>query len=144
MKRLILFIGTASVSIFLLSGCGLAYQAKSKKMLNSATTADFGSEPPIDHQEMEKALIRPGLKDPDSAKFDFGAVVRTTIPSGFASPTPILVWRTDVNVNARNSFGGYTGFQPYHFAWRDGRLIAVSFPNTSAGVVTDGLWRYLK
>ncbi len=36
-----------------------------------------------------------------------------------------------VDVNAKNSFGGYTGSEPYLFAWKDGRMYAYRF--ASAG-----------
>lgn len=144
MKRLVVVIITGTMFALFLSGCGVAYNVKRSQMLKTATEADYGPPPPTNHQELEMQLIRANLKDPDSAKCEFGGVTRDAIQSGFASPTPILVWRTSVRVNAKNSYGGYTGFQPYHFAWRDGRVVAVAFPTVSAYGVSDGYWQYLK
>lgn len=33
-----------------------------------------------------------------------------------------------MNVNARNSYGGYTGWQGYRFMIRDGRIVQILFP----------------
>ena len=33
-------------------------------------------------------------------------------------------WKGEVLINARNSFGGYTGAQPWYYLIRDGTLIA--------------------
>ena len=144
MKRLVITILTGTMLALFLSGCGVAYNAKRSQMLNTATVSDYGSRPPTDHQEFEMQIIRAGLKDPDSAKFEFGDVARDAIQSGFMSPTPILIWRTYVRVNAKNSYGGYTGFQPYHFAWRDGKIFAIAYPNVGPHGVSDGPWQYLK
>jgi hypothetical protein len=128
----------------LLSGCGLAYQINRNGLLKSANESDYGPPPPDNHQEIEAQTIRTMLKDPGSAQFEFGGMQRDAIQSGFASPTPILVWRTFVRVNSKNSFGGYTGFSPYHVAWRDGRIIAVAPPLVTLMGPTDGLWQYLR
>jgi hypothetical protein len=53
-------------------------------MLETATEADYGSPPPANHQELERQIILDSLKDPDSAKFEFGSVTRDAIPSGEA------------------------------------------------------------
>ena len=54
----------------------------------------------------------------------FAEPFTSIIPSGFASPKPLLIWVGEVHVNAKNGFGGYTGFQTYQFAWRDGKIVA--------------------
>jgi hypothetical protein len=55
------------------------------------------------------------LKDPESAKYRIGCPVR-----GYMRHTKIyqpglqfVGWLVRVDVNAKNSYGGYTGFQPY-------------------------------
>jgi len=135
---------TTAMFVCFLASCGIAYNAKRSQMLKTATEADYGPPPPTNHQDIEMQMIRASLKDPDSAKFEFGSVTRDVIQSGFASPTPILVWRTYVRVNAKNSYGGYTGFQPHHFAWQNGRVVAIAFPLVTASGVSDGYWQYLK
>jgi len=136
MKRhVILIVITVFLAHFLL-GCGIAHNVMRSQMLETATEADYGSPPPANHQELERQIILDSLKDPDSAKFEFGSVTRDVIPSGFFNPKPILVWKTYVRVNTKNSYGGYTGFNRWYFAWRDGQVIAVAFPR--------GCWEHLK
>lgn len=59
----------------------------------------------------EKAAIgrdvAKGLKDPDSARFEWTRVPRDFGNNGGLSPYCALV-------NARNGFGGYTGMKPYY------------------------------
>lgn len=128
MKALIK-VSVLLLMISAISGCGVAYNVNRNSLLKSATESDYGPPPPPNHQDLEAQAIRARLKDPESARFEFGVgeIRRDAIQSGFASPTPILVWRTVVQVNAKNSYGGYTGFQPWHFAWSNGRIIATSF-----------------
>jgi hypothetical protein len=127
----------------LLSGCGFAYNINRDKLLQSATEADFGPPPPENHEEIEKAFILENLKDPESARFrSIDKINKTAIQSGFASPTPILVWITALSVNAKNSYGGYSGFQYYAFAWQNERLVAFSGPTKSMEEMV--FWEYLK
>jgi hypothetical protein len=92
---------------------------------------------------VEKQFVLARLKDPESARFEFAPQKRDAIPKGFASPTPILVWTSTVRVNAKNSFGGYAGFHTYHFAWQNGRIVAVAVPMVTSSGVIEGSWVYL-
>ncbi len=139
----ILFVATV-LAIFL-SACGVAYNANRSKLLSTATEADYGPPPPDNHQDIEARAVLATLKDPESARFQFGGVSRDAIPSGPMSPTAMLVWVTFAQVNAKNSYGGYTGFQPWRFAWTNGRIVAVAPPMIMrGGEVVDGWWQYLK
>jgi hypothetical protein len=40
----------------------------------------------------------------------------------------LACWRVDVNVNAKNAFGGYVGFQRYSFWFDRDRMIASQSP----------------
>jgi len=138
--RCILSAGLAAV---MLSGCGIAYGIKRDEMLRNATEADFGPRPPANHEETEKNLVLERLKDPESARFkSVDKIKNTAIQTGFASPTPVLVWITAIGVNAKNGYGGYTGFQYYGFAWKDNKVIAISSPAESL----DGAvyWNYIE
>lgn len=139
MKNIILIV----LSAVMLSGCGIAYGIKRDNMLKNATEADFGPKPPANHEEIEKQLLLDRLKDPESARFkSVDKMKNTAIQAGFASPTPVLVWITALSVNAKNSYGGYAGFQYYGFAWRDGRVIAVSSPAES--LESTVYWNYIE
>lgn len=67
-----------------------------------------------------QASVRKSLKDPDSAKFDEWKAWQVT--SAKSAPPPDMEYNPAAGdryynaagmVNARNSFGGYTGGQPY-------------------------------
>ncbi len=124
------------------TGCGLAYTAKRNDLLKTASVEDYGPPPPEDYREIEQRMIEGMLKDPESARYQFEEPVRNIIPKGFGSVTPILVWTDEVRVNAKNAFGGYTGFSPWLVAWRDGRIIAITPPTSSGGY--GFIWTYLK
>jgi len=144
MSRRFPAIITAAILTFMISGCGIAYEANRSQLLKTATVGDFGPRPPANYQDIESDMIRDMLKDPDSAKIRFGELTTDAIQSGFASPKAILIWKNDALVNAKNSYGGYVGFQAYHFAWRDGHIIAVAFPIVTEYGASDGNWQYLK
>ena len=118
---------------FLFSGCGTASNAKRNEILKSAGPADYGPPPPANHHAVEIQLLRKRLRDPDSMKIDYGRVGKVTIRAlralAFHKPEVVPVWISGIKVNAKNGFGGYTGYQPYYFAWKNGRIIAVMGEN---------------
>lgn len=134
------------IAIAALSGCGIASASKRNRILKTATAADFGPPPPANHQAVEMALIRERLKDPDSAKFQFGQVMREAIQPKLASPDAVPVWVSGWKVNAKNSYGGYNGFEPWAVAWKNGRPYAMTnFSSTQVGdfTVPNG-WQYFR
>ncbi len=141
MKRFVIMILVA-VAI-MTSGCGMAFNAKRSELLKTAKPSDYGPPPPTNYCEIQQQFILSGLKDPQSAQFQCGnKPVTEIIPDGFASPNPTLLWITSAQVNARNSFGGYTGFKPYILAWKDGKVFAVAFPNEANPYRPVGFWQY--
>ena len=107
-----------------MNGCGIAAQANAQKLQASSKPSDWGEPPPADYKQRVTAFLRERLKDPESAQYDWKEPLRGVIQKGFASPNVMRAWLTPVNINAKNSFGGYTGFEPFSFAWKDGRMIA--------------------
>ena len=108
--------------VFVLSvlsiGCA---SAPSQEQLD---TADYGS--PISQLEAErkaKVWLKGHLKDPNSAEIDWGVV-----EPGWIRDAPIqgggfvFGYRLDSQVNAKNSFGGYTGYKPYIFLFYYGEF----------------------
>ena len=70
------------------------------------------------------AYFEQTLKDPYSAHYAFGPITEGTFKGAFernGSPG----WIADVSVNARNSYGGYTGMTPYKFVFRSGVIVEV-------------------
>lgn len=108
MKRLLLILLAVQVG-----GCGAISQQKTNALLKVSKPADWGV---LDrnHESKERAAILQELKDPDSAKFRFN-VGRDVYQ---ALSEPVLVWNSSVYVNAKNSFGGYTGERAYVFIYK--------------------------
>jgi len=110
---------------FMLTACGVAYQQERSQVLRSGSTESFGPPPPADYRATGEAFIKRLLKDPESARFEWlGEPRHEAIQPAFASPHAMPVWVTPLHVNAKNSFGGYTGFDLFSLAWRDGRIVA--------------------
>ena len=86
--------------------------------------ADYGQ--PIstsDARNLASAWLNQNLKDPDSARIEWGQVYKSWFRDAPAFGGR-LYWGYSINaqVNAKNSFGGYTGLKPYRFMFRDGVL----------------------
>ena len=80
--------------------------------------ADFGPYPE-DSREIIEAYMRARLKDPNNAQYEWGhAPQRAYYRLGGLTYGCVIC----VRVNARNSFGGYTGPKVYYFLIRDGRI----------------------
>jgi len=100
--------------VILLSGCALDPSdppppaPPSKAQLASA---DYGSYP-SDYKNVIETYMDQELKDPESARYDY-------------LNQPVRAWNNweglkfgyavCVNINAKNSFGGYSGASPYYF-----------------------------
>ena len=99
------------ITAFLLIGCvGTQPQPKAK-------LEDFPPKPIVAKfkDEIIKKLKR-ALKDPDSVKIrDFGEPERAYTKSQYDEDlNNILGWRVLLWVNSKNSYGGYSGFNPYY------------------------------
>lgn len=103
-------------SIFVLSlaaGCGATNPAKPAKVY------DLSHLKPANHKPMVIKRIKLDLKDPDSAKIKVGELKLLTCDAfgGAGKGATLKVWSADALVNAKNSFGAYTGdkVRRYHF-----------------------------
>jgi hypothetical protein len=106
-----------SLVFLLLSGC------VATPTQQEIATAYYGEPPTMVFQEvMIKSLISSMLKDPDSAKFQFGEPYKNYVISYRDGKTE-YGWIVKVAVNAKNSFGGYTGYQTYTILVRDEKMI---------------------
>ena len=90
--------------------------------------ADYGT--PMEQAEAEAAAeahIKARLKDPGSAVFTWKPIY-----AGYLRGAPIVGRKTiygyllDGTVNAKNSFGGYTGAEPYQVIFRNGVIVHVA------------------
>lgn len=66
---------------------------------------------PDNYKSLIKEQFRKILKDPDSAKYVFYHPVRA-----YSASTKKVFFLVKVEVNAKNSYGGYAGYSSYFFA----------------------------
>lgn len=99
----------------------------SEKVRNiNLETADVG-EKPKNYKELVQGTIKDALKDPDSAKFsDFSPLRKEVMVE---NRNFVYGYSTCVFVNAKNSYGGYTGKQLYWAFIRNGQVLR--FKNTN-------------
>jgi len=88
-------------------------------------SADYG-QCPANIEELTKKFIAYHLKDPDSAMWR-----NTTVRKGWVKDGLVMGgrshfgWICGIDVNARNSFGGYTGFERYYIFFEYGSPNAI-------------------
>ena len=120
MKRLL--VAVSFLMSALLVGC-----ASGPPTADELAKADYGS--PISQQEAQskaQSFIEGVLKDPSSAQYKWG-----TVGQGWARSAPIeggkltFGYKLDAQINAKNSFGGYNGYKPYMFMFKNGSLEGV-------------------
>ncbi len=109
MKKIIFTIALTIFTLFFIQGCAGA--VPEKKEIKKFEEKDFGSIPIVSNfqQQIEKK-IKVRLKDPYSAKITKCAPV----PLKASMYNVISGWATVCQVNAKNSYGGYTGFKNYN------------------------------
>ena len=108
----IYFLATASI----LSGCVSSYQ-------RPEPGADYGI-PPVNYEQTIKEHFESVLKDPESAIYRFGQPIKAYENEGlfFGGKLIWLGYLVDVEVNAKNSFGGYVGYKPYIFLFNGNQI----------------------
>lgn len=87
---------------------------------------DYGP-PPTNFQAPIKAYFDLVLKDPESARYRFGPPVPGYSNAGliYGGGVAHVGYIVDVAVNAKNSFGGYTGNKFYSAVFERGQLVDV-------------------
>ena len=108
------------------------HQAKRTALIKKIEEAEV---PPLpkDWKRQVEAGTRAILKDPDSAKFLFTEEVGATeLSAGIrkwgrenTDGTTTFGWQIHFGVNAKNSYGGYTGMKPWEAIFVNGRLLKV-------------------
>lgn len=83
-------------------------------------TADYGA-PPENYKKTIEAYMQRRLKDPESAKYRFTKPpIKSHISASSLEDTVFHYTVTGVFINAKNSYGGYTGENEYFFHIRNG------------------------
>lgn len=117
-----------TLAAIILSGCGTAYRAEAEKFMRTQPPETWGAPPSATIRSAEAKIILARLKDPGSAIIESRPLERATIAASMTDPTVVPVWTSPVLVNAKNSFGGYTGAKLYEFHYSRGRLYAIDYP----------------
>lgn len=103
----------AFVALVFLSGCVTREQL---------SQADYG-KPPENAQAMARAYLADTLKDPESARVEFGPLMKGWSKDGLImGGTTHFGWVQVLEVNAKNSFGAYTGKKTRYLMFKDGRF----------------------
>jgi hypothetical protein len=105
-------------ALVLLTAC--ATEPQTRPDGRSFTQADAGPRP--DRNRVIVDYLNEVLKDPESARVsNIAGPVFITIPSEFLR-SGTYGWGICFWVNAKNSFGGYTGSRPFALIWRGGMV----------------------
>lgn len=104
-------------TVFLVTACASAFQ-------RPEPMSDYGS-PPQGYEEAIKVHFEKVLKDPESARYRFGQPIKAYANEGLAYGGKVtwVGYLVDVQVNAKNSFGGYVGFKPYMVLFSGNRIV---------------------
>jgi len=120
MRTIVLILVT--LTSLTLSGCGVMYRSAAEDFMRTQPPSAWGEPPPSNHKELEQIFILGLLKDPNSAIISFGESSRIVTTASALSPQVVPVWASPVYVNAKNSFGGYTGRKRWLFCYQNGKL----------------------
>lgn len=107
--------------------CAVSGCASGPPTAKELAGADYGRQ--ISQSEAEstaQAWLKTTLKDPSSAEIDWGSVGPGWARDGALTGGALTFgYKLDAQINARNSFGGRTGYKPYVFMFRNGSLVGV-------------------
>lgn len=85
-------------------------------------TADYGKYP-NDYEMITKDYMKRVLKDPESARYRFDKTVRKSNTRATTRQDTKYCWMVTFAVNAKNSYGGYTGEKVGFVCIKDGKVI---------------------
>ncbi len=92
---------------------------------------DFGAYPQ-DYKKIIESYFQETLKDPYSARYSyFREPKKDAHLVDTKSRVALYGYSVCVNVNAKNSYGGYTGNKPYWLLIRNGEIIKTLEPTTA-------------
>ena len=94
--------------------------------------ADYGTPPPANYPQIVKSAIGSQLKDADSAQYDIAEPAKGYVKGNGIQATT-YGYLVAADVNARNSFGGYTGGKRW-YVFFDGSDITALYPPDYLGV----------
>lgn len=107
------------IALAILAGCSTPPSDLSGRRLS---LADAGP-PPADQKVVVAAVLRHRLKDFDSAKIEYPTRPRPAVFANTAFNNGGAGWEICPLVNAKNSFGAYTGYRPVFIFWNSGQVL---------------------
>lgn len=124
-----------SVLALLLSGCGTPSVQRVPEPIPVVDTrnADYGPYP-SNHEALVRSWAAENLKDPESARF--GKISQPRKEYMFHNSQPFFGYSVCASINAKNSYGGYTGSQVVWVLIRDNKIArAQNTTQAIAGVI---------
>ncbi|WP_157275051.1 hypothetical protein [Dechloromonas agitata] len=98
-------------------------ETKAWKKTLPVANADYGSYP-SDSELLLKKYFSKNLKDPESARYgDFSKPIKRYFIRDEKARDVVYGYAVCVSVNAKNSYGGYTGAHDYWFFIRNGEIV---------------------
>lgn len=113
------------ILVTLCTGCGLVQSYNVYKAHKNAKEEDFGTPPSAEAIKSSESRIRQSFRDPDSAIFDWKSPYRCIYPNGVDNVS--FGWCIYVNINAKNGFGGYAGYNKWLTLWRNNYLVHYTY-----------------
>lgn len=121
--RLAKLLAAAAIACLGLSGCESTPKGATGAPLQES---DFGPLP-ADHSTIFAGYLASYLKDPYSAQVThYAGPAKFVGATGFSFNVKGYGWASCYAVNAKNSFGGYTGARAYLAVIRNGRIVEVA------------------
>ena len=103
---------------------------KPRKPVTKPITTDYTDVKPTNHkvsaEEYMNRMVRPLMKDPESMKLEIGDDVEVRECEN-DSRKKFKLWTTLAGVNAKNSFGAYTGVKPYMLFYVNGEIESMAY-----------------
>lgn len=115
-----------NIFIILATGCTILSGCVTKPTPEQIANANYGTA--MKQEDCEAAIknvMQSYLKDPQSAQYQFGTCHKSWVGGAFKSALN-FGYDMDASINAKNSFGGYTGAKQYKFFLKNGSIISKS------------------
>lgn len=132
-------INVVLISAVLLSGCaGVLPTMPVEPTKQELLSYDYG-EYPSDYKGTIESYIKPMLKDPESAQFtNYSSPKKDWLSDNQLSGRTYIGWLICVDVNAKNSYGGYVG-RKTHFLIIKGNEVLYSQRDQYTKMVANGM-----
>lgn len=104
--------------------------------------ADYGLRPDETVARSAATMrVQAALKDPSSAIFTWGTIHRSWFREDKWGSEIRYAWKLPFHVNAKNSYGGYTGRKPYTYYFRGNTMVGftVYYKGLSSSGEFDGI-----